>query len=485
MQRAGLGKDIQKQRSGENTNSSSIIQSKAGSEAGDDGIASPADSTLAKDKSTMTREEREAVYKEARERIFKGFEDPELPEGTLGDISNEISRTSSTTGKKKPKKHKNNDDGFEARSQFIQSNAYYPAMQYTGATYDQTAVAAAYFNPYGPQQMSQVGPPGNPNVPMIPQPYGQAYQQMPNMSTPTMAIPPIGISNGFTAYGPNVGTHTLTAYGQQMPQIPMHYYQPMQQSAPMGQQSSAMSSPALSSSAQLARPQSQMSDQPWQQSPYQSPYLMPGNQHRPYQAQVQTVPAPVSLPTVPYQYGQLPFQPNMQSGRPPHPLPGSYNRQSFNPQTRSFVPGNSFNQPQTGSYGQVANDPNVGNPNPSYFGGNRPTPYGQQPNPYFQAPSAPVPTSYSYPQNDRTYNTRKTAAQSAPSQPPAQNSLSKWGTPAHLPPKPPPSEVPVLPESHHTLPVNVHTGMNPQAMNNGPGLAHAPNGTYAASGPGS
>ena len=481
MQRAGLGKDAQKERSGENTNSSSMIQSKAGSEAGDDGIASPADSTMAKDKSTMTREEREAKYKEARERIFN----PDLPEA-LGDLSNEVSRTSSTSGKKKSKKHKNNDDGFEARSQFVQSSAYYPAMQYTGTTYDQAAVAAAYFNPYGPQQMSQVGPPENPNIPMMSQPYGQAYQQMPNIPNPTMAMPQMGMSNGFTTYGPNVGPHTLTGYGQQMPQvpqIPMHYYQPMQHPATMGQQSSAMSSPALSSSAQLARPQSQMSDQPWPQSPYQSPYLMPGNQHRPYQAPVQSIAAPVSVPTVPYQYGQLPFQPNMQSGRPPHPLPGSYNRQSFNPQTRSFVPGNGFSQPQTGSYGQVGTDPNVGNPSTNYFGGNRPTPY-PQPSPFFQAPPAPVPTSYNYAQSDRNYNTRKPTSQSTPSQPAAQNSLSKWGTPAHLPPKPPPSEVPVIPESHHSLPVNVHTGMNPQAMNNGQGLTHTPNGTYASSGTG-
>lgn len=426
------------------------------------------------------------MYNEARDRIFKGFADPDLAEGALADLSNEVSRTSSTTGKKKSKKHKNNDDGFEARSQFIQSSAYYPAMQYTGAPYDQAAVTATYFNPYAPQQMSQVGPSGNPNVPVMPQPYGQTYQQMPNMTNPTMAMPQMGISNGFAAYGPNPGSHPLAGYGQQipqMPQMPMHYYQPMQQPTTMGQQSSAMSSPALSSSAQLARPQSQMSDQQWPQAPYQSPYLMPGNQHRPYPAQGQNTAAPGSVPTVPYQYGQLPFQPSMQSGRPPHPLPGSYNRQSFNPQTRSFVPANNFNQPRTGSYGQVANDINMGHPSMNYFGGNRPAPYGPQPSPYFHTPPAPVPT-YNYPQNDRNHNTRKPTAHPTPSQPPVQNSLSKWGTPAHLPPKPPPSEVPVMPDSHHTLPVNVHTGMNPQAMNNGQTLALPPNGTYATSGPG-
>ena len=447
-------------------------------------MASPTESTTAKDKSTMTREEREAKYKETRERIFKGFEDADLSEGALGDLSNEVSRTSSTTGKKKSKKHKNNDDGFEARSRFIQSSAYHPAMQYAGTSYDQAAVRGAYFDRYVPQQMSQVGPPGNPNVPMMSQPYNQAYQQIPNMADSTMAMPQIPMANGFTAYGPNVAPHTLAGYGQQMPQMPMHYYQPIQQPTTMGQQSSAMSSPALSSNAQLARPQSQMSDQQWPQSAHQSPYLMPGSQHRPYRAQVQNAAALVTMPTVPYQYGQLPFQPNMQGGRPQHPLPGSYNRQTFNPQTRSFVPGNGFSPPQTGSYGHVATDSNMGNATTNYFSGSRPSPYSQQPSPYFQGPPAPVPASYNFPQNDRNYNMRKTSAQSTPPQPPAQNSLSKWGTPSHLPPKPPPPEAPIMPENHHTLPVNVHTGMNPQAMNNGQGLAHTQNGTYASAGTG-
>ena len=127
MRRAGLGKDAQSVESGANTADGSMAPSKAGSETGDEsqrgtGVASPTDSNLAKDKSAMTREEREAKYNETRERIFG----PKSEIADSNEAVNEVSRTSSRNEKKK-KKHKNNDDGFEARSQF---NAYYPSMQY-------------------------------------------------------------------------------------------------------------------------------------------------------------------------------------------------------------------------------------------------------------------------------------------------------------------------------------------------------------------
>ncbi|KAI9817658.1 MAG: hypothetical protein M1826_001504 [Phylliscum demangeonii] len=49
-----------------------------------------------KDKSSMTREQREAKYKEARERIFKGFEETEVEEGNaVADQFKQTSRSSS------------------------------------------------------------------------------------------------------------------------------------------------------------------------------------------------------------------------------------------------------------------------------------------------------------------------------------------------------------------------------------------------------
>ena len=144
MRRAGLGKDAQSVESGANTADGSMAPSKAGSETGDEsqrgtGVASPTDSNLAKDKSAMTREEREAKYNETRERIFG----PKSENADSNEAVNEVSRTSSRNEKKK-KKHKNNDDGFEARSQF---NAFYHPLQYPATTYDQTTASPAYYSP--------------------------------------------------------------------------------------------------------------------------------------------------------------------------------------------------------------------------------------------------------------------------------------------------------------------------------------------------
>lgn len=135
MRRAGLVRDGHKADSGPNTTASSIAPSKAGSEAGDDGgriitLVSPTESNPSKDRFTMTREEREAKYKETRDRIFKGFEDVEnIDAATHNDAGPGVSRTSSANGKRKSRKQQNIDDGFEARSHF---HAYYPAMQYSG-----------------------------------------------------------------------------------------------------------------------------------------------------------------------------------------------------------------------------------------------------------------------------------------------------------------------------------------------------------------
>jgi len=97
MRRAGLGKDGQITGSDSNTAEGSTAPSKAGSETGYDsqqgtGVVSPTDSNMAKDKSAMTREEREAKYKETRERIFG----PESENADSLEPVNELSRTRST-----------------------------------------------------------------------------------------------------------------------------------------------------------------------------------------------------------------------------------------------------------------------------------------------------------------------------------------------------------------------------------------------------
>ena len=477
MRRAGLGKDGQAIESAIATNDSSKFPSKSGSEAGDGsqqgtGVASPTDSTNAKDKASMTREEREAKYKETRERIFKGFENSENADGdaTAGTVpSNEVSRTSSANEKKKTKKHRNNDDGFHARSQY---NAYYPTMQYPNTTFDQAAGSAAYFSPYGPQQINTMGPSGNLSPPMFQQGYNQGYTSMPNSPTYPMVMQQGPMMSGSNLSGQN---NNLGVYNQQVPQ---QYYQPMQQSM-MGQQSPAMSSPALSSNAQLSRPQPQLPDQPWLQNGFSYSYQQSRNQQPVYPSPMHDRSPVIGMATVPYQYGQLPYQPNAPGGKAPHPLPGSYNRQAFNPQTRAFIPGNGFIPPQAASYGSRTSS-----------NGSQGQPYGQQPA-YLQPSSTPS-ISYMSPvpgfgqfipgQDPKSYGTRKTSSQTNDSHSPGQSSLSKWGTPAHLPPKPPPPDVPSMAESQHSLPMNIHANMTLQAMGNGQSMPNFQNGIYSTPG---
>ncbi len=477
MRRAGLGKDGQANESGAVTNDSSKFPSKSGSEAEDGsqqgtGVASPTDSNNAKDKASMTREEREAKYKETRERIFKGFENNDNADGdaTAGILpSNEVSRTGSANEKKKTKKHRNNDDGFHARSQY---NAYYPPMQYPVSTFDQAGTSAAYFSPYGLQQINAMGPSGNLSPPMLQQGYNQGYHSMPSTPAYPMAMQQSPVTSGSNMNGQING---LGVYNQQIPQ---QYYQPMQQTM-IGHHSPAMSSPALSTHAQLSRPQPQMPDQPWSQNGLPYSYQLSRNQQPMYPPQMHDRP-PVGIPAVPYQYGQLPYQPNAPGGKAPHPLPGSYNRQAFNPQTRAFVPSTGF----------------VPLPNAAYGGrtlsnGSQTQPYSQQPGTYLHPSSTPsMPFASPMPglgsfvpgHDSKSYGTRKNSSQTIDSQSPGQSSLSKWGTPANLPPKPPPLDVPSMPDTQHSLPMNIHANMNLHAMGNGQSMPSFQNGVYSMPG---
>ncbi len=478
MRRAGLGKYSQATESGVATNDSSNVPSKSGSEAEDGsqqgtGVVSPTDSSNAKDKASMTREEREAKYKETRERIFKGFENNDNADGDASTgivTSNEVSRTSSANEKKKTKKHRNNDDGFHARSQY---NAYYPAVQYPTATFDQAGSSAAYFSPYGLQQINSMGPSSNLSPPIFQQGYNQGYHSMPNSPAYPMIMQQSPIMSGSNMNGQNNG---LGVYGQQVPQP---YYQPMQQTM-IGHHSPAISSPALSTNAQLSRPQPQMPDQPWSQNGFSYSFQQSKNQQPVYPTQMHDRPPTVGITTVPYQYGQLPYQPNVPGGKAPHPLPGSYNRQAFNPQTRAFVPSTGFVPPQNASYGSRTLSNGVQN-----------QPYIQQPGTYLQpSPTPGMPFMSSMPglgpfnpgQDSKLHGIRKSSSQTSDSQSPGQSSLSKWGTPAHLPPKPPPPDVPSMPDSQHALPMNIHANMNLQAMGNGQSMPSFQNGVYSMPG---
>jgi hypothetical protein len=93
--------------------------------------------------------------------------------------------------------------------------------------------------------------------------------------------------------------------------------------------------------------------------------------------------SPVPPPGVPYAYGQLPAHVNPSDPKSQHPIPGSYNRQAFNPKTQSFVPSNGLPlQPPppphvSGPYGGSSprhGSPQFHSPHMSYAGYQQPLP---------------------------------------------------------------------------------------------------------------
>ena len=448
-----------------------MVPSKAGSETGDEsqrgtGVASPTDSNLAKDKLTMTREEREAKYKERREELFG----PQSETIDTSEVGNEVSRTSSRNEKKK-KKHKNNDDGFEARSQF---NAYYPNVQYPVATYDQTTAPPPYYSHYTMQQGNMLTQPGAVGAAPLQQGYQQGYNQL---STP-QCFPAMTSQNpAMSGYDVQAANAHAMNYNQQ---ISSHYYASMQQGIGMGQSSPVISPPAVSNHGQFSRPQSQLSDQQWPQNNYPYPYAQQRDQQQYFSPPMQSPNPMAGVASVPYQYGQLPLQPGMQGARAQHPLPGSYKgQQAFNPQTRSFVPNGSSVPPQTAQHANISSLP------ARSLNGNQHSQYIQQPLPYHQGPSVSGSAPYSFSQEPKAYGTRKSSTQSNATHSPVQSSLSKWGTPSHLPPKPPPPEVPGMPDAQHSLPMNNQFNVSVQPLNGGQQMPSFQNGVYTMPGVGS
>ncbi|KAI4086647.1 MAG: hypothetical protein LQ344_007388 [Seirophora lacunosa] len=477
MRRAGLVRDGNKFEFGVNTTAGSIAPSKAGSEAGDDsgratGLVSPTESNLGKDRIAMTREEREAKYKETRDRIFKDFEDVESIDAPAGtDAGAGISRTSSTNGRRKTRKQRNADDGFEARSHYT---AYYPAMQYPGSSYDQTPASPAYYHPGMPQQYPMFGETNGMDSTMYQSSFGPGYQSLP--PTPGYHVPPPA-QFPVTASSTTNGFQNAQPYPNFMQQVSYQYYQQPQSSPALGQCSSAMSSPALSSHGQISRPQSQTSDQQWPQMTYQYPYPQPVNQQQFYPPQNPPQNSMPALPAVPYQYGQLPCPPNLPGSRNAHPLPGSYNRQqALNPQIRSFVPSSTSqppfvgNMPQDAAYnGQFSSTPGTASGLAHNGASNAPVHVSSMPQ---FGSFVPTPESKSLP-------SRKSQNRLDENQAPGKSTLAKWGTPANLPPKPPPPDPPGMPSS---LPQSIPAPPSLPKISNGQSMPIFQNGMYAASG---
>ncbi|KAF1346367.1 hypothetical protein EJ07DRAFT_169906 [Lizonia empirigonia] len=396
-------------KSGSNTNFNSQNASKTTSEAdGSDG------SNDGKDKAALTREEREARYREARQRIF-GAESEEPPStdttesGEDKEKAKDMSRSSSASGKKKSKKQRNyDDDDFQARSRF---NIYYP-QQYAVPGY--TAENVVYYDAM-PSADAQAQ-------------YGWSGQQYPSQNGSAMYQP----------YGQMQSGYDLSADFQRG----MSFQSPVKTS---------QVTPKMASTPMA----------PYQQSFQQTPHV-PTNQGWPQMNQQPSYPLnqapfttsnsrPMSAPQQPqpYAYGQFPPIPyNGQPNRNQHPIPGSYNRPQFNPQSQAFIPGGR-NMPFQMQPNMVQGPPQMND-----YGGfpmqGQPSMANQMPR---MSPSAGSTPSFGSPQsmhgNGSAAMNRiapQSGEQASSRIPSGASSIAKYGTPSHLPPKPPAPHQPPAPK---------------------------------------
>jgi len=248
----------------------------------------------------LSREEREAAYNKARERIFGNSEKagdatPDTEEG------NDMSRSSSMSTKDKSgqskrgkagKQRRDDSENFDVRSQYA---PFFPPQQQPTWT-----------------PMSQYGPMGNPQFPAT----------MPN--TYPVAPSPHYTQPAQHFHSPIMASSAMPPYMQMSQQ----YHKPSRpQFQPHNTQMATYGSPVPSPPQQ---------PQPWSQTGYQNPYHSRG----PMQG----------ASTIPYPYGQLPSTANPADPKSQHPIPGSFNRHAFNPKTQSFVPGNGIPVQQTMSH---------------------------------------------------------------------------------------------------------------------------------------
>ncbi|SPQ22125.1 addea7bf-b97e-4690-be8d-70a42029edd7 [Thermothielavioides terrestris] len=399
--------------------------SKPTSEAGSDSKekAAPA-------KEKLTREEREEAYNKARQRIFGSVEKTDSSnqdgeDGNGGSRASSVSAKDKTNGgKRKTNKQRRDDsESFESRSQYVAwCGPQHPTWGPAAPQY--YPVSAAPFNtqfqqpyPNAPQPMYAPG-----------QPY--APQMMPN--------------NGFAPPYGGVPTYPTPPMPQAVPQaVP-----------PPPQQGYRAPNPPLGGPYGSPVPNMAQPTWPPQQGFGQTAY--------PPRA------SPVPPAGIPYAYGQLPANANPNDPKSQHPIPGSYNRQAFNPKTQSFVPANGLPMqpppppppPAAGPYG--GSSPRHGSPQfqPPHmgYGGfqQQPMPqpgYGPAPGPYgmtrqgsnnsmppYHAVQAPphVPPPHGPPQHlpptGPMHMPNKPGGPSGPGQ--TFSHLPNYGNPATLPQKP-------------------------------------------------
>ena len=429
-------------RSGTNTGANSENQSKATSEIdGSDGGNDKNDGSAKKDKSALTREEREARYREARQRIFGSAESEETESNDVAATSEgkDLSRSSSTSGKKKNKKQRNqdDDDGFEARSRF---NVYYPG-QYAVPGYngDGTVYYSGYPTPMTNPQFSPMAPDSSP-----PSNFGSPYPAMPQE--------PQGQYWGNQQYPPANGPMMYSNYQMQNGyDLSADFQRGMQSFQGAGMPSQITPKMSNASIAGYSDPYAQqptnVANQAWPPMNQQHSYPMPqgyasnGANNRPMSAPMQG-PAPGTYP-----YGQFPPTFNGKPNRNQHPIPGSYQRQQFNPQSQAFVPGGRNMPYQMGMHnaphmmngynnfpmGPAQMSHQMHHASPPTSGG---APYGLPGSERLLSQFGPNNPNQS-PPNMPAMASQPVVLRGGEAQDSSISSIAKYGTPSNLPARPP------------------------------------------------
>lgn len=412
-------------------------------------------------KRPVTREEREARYEAARLRIMGSAR----PSESDASKEKDESRSSSAAGKRSKKKQRDNsDDGFEARSAY--SSYFAPSFSSNGYT----SQPVAYQNPQNPQGANAAQFSSTPYAaPDMAAPYqygavqnasaqwgGSPYPAPDGNQSWYQGSQPYDMSKNFSqAMSFQTADQQATAsspyaqaYGQQSFGAPNAWQQ----------QQSLASGPAPSSGYGSSQSYSDRSPMP----PYTSQQQQQQHQHQLHMQQQN------------YPFGQLPSQ-NM--GRAPsaleHPLPGSWKSPHFNPQSQTFVPGPANNtglqpftppRPSTGTNNALphgmpyplerqmssqSQGSSFGSPHHAMHGAGGPRMSTQPlthplPQPVFPRQSSPNVSLPPKPMLGHQVHAEQ--ARQSPSsvnqQSPQNSSIAKWGAPASLPAKPPPSVEP-------------------------------------------
>jgi hypothetical protein len=362
--------------------SQSSPQSNAADELnGEEKFSKPPEPIVPKDKSTMTREEREANYEAVRARIFKDYNPAD---GTPTSTSRSTSQASSVNGERNPranlKKRPVDTDPFEARSQF--TTAFYP-QHMPGYNAGQQGP----FNGYVHQGMGEV------YVPTADYLGAQPQNPMANMMNPYMqryAGPPFQDPTYFQTSSHPAGHAPYVGNMGQAPLMPAQDVSKLTNAIypSFGPYNGANGTQGYLPGA----PNSQHWNGP--QIPHQNhAQLSSGLGYPQWNRQVMDGSAGVRQQ---YNYAQ-PQRGNDPSLSYQH---HGNNRQGLNPQTQSFIPG-----------GNGVQD----------FGPSWQTPAGLDITSDQPARNKGVSVPRSLPNHNKAGNS---------------DSIAKWGTPSHLPPKP-------------------------------------------------